>query len=108
MSGATLTITFPSIKTSAFSKSPTLGSRLSTTPPRSRMRRLRPSPTRFWRSAGVAVRSPSSCLVLAGPAEAPEVMLVMLASEASVAPAPVVRNFRRDEGLVDMVGLFTR
>ena len=42
----TAAIFVPSIRTSAFSKSPTRASRLSTAPPRSRMRRLRPSPTR--------------------------------------------------------------
>ena len=39
---------------------PTRGSRLSTTPPRSRMRRLRPSPMRSWGPAVVA-RHPVNC-----------------------------------------------
>jgi hypothetical protein len=46
MVGAICAIVFPLIKTSAFSKSPIFGSSVSTTPPRNRMGRLRPSPMR--------------------------------------------------------------
>src|SRR6267378_65130 len=91
--GATSAILLPSIRTSAFSKSPTRGSRLSTTPPRSRMRRLRPSPTRPCRSAGVAERSPPAwpALVVSDGLPQPAAGIVAAASPA----APALMNSRR-------------
>src|SRR5437867_4211292 len=89
MLGRTSAINFPSIGTSALSKSPTTGSRLSTTPPFSRMRRLRPSPMVSWVSTGVADRTPASGVA---------------AKEAPANPA-AARNSRRDEEFLDMFSL---
>src|SRR5262245_47797339 len=94
IAGAIWAIVFPLIKTSAFSKSPTLGSSESTTPPRNRMGRLRPSPMRFW--VAVCEADPP-----------PPGVWVQDAAASAAALAVAVRNVRRDRGshdeLVDMI-----
>src|SRR5437867_4347979 len=80
--GAIWAIFFPSMRMSAFSKSPTFASRLRTTPPRSRMRRLLASPVKFWASGAAAARAGESCAL---PHDAP-----------ARPAAPAVRKSRRD------------
>src|SRR5688572_10878763 len=95
----TAAIVFPSTSTSAVAKSPTFRSRLSTMPPRSRILRFRPSPTRFCSSAGVADRNPAgaACGAVAG-AGPPAAARHDAAPSAPASPAaPDVRMSRRDK-----------
>src|SRR5262245_42324967 len=91
--GAICAILFPSISTSAFSKSPIFGSSVSTTPPRSRMRRLRASPTRSWVCAVVVVCWPLTC-------EVPHAAAAIPATAVAA-----VRNSRRDASTHDVVDM---
>src|SRR5262245_37077974 len=102
ISGAIALIVLPSIITSALAKSPTLRSRLSTTPPRRRMRRFRASPTRFCSSrGGVDRKSPRGAwLVVAGAVLPPDARHATAPTVPASPTAPDFKKSRLEELLI--------